>query len=184
MLYHYSEKPGIERFVPRQLQRRPGFPAVVWALHESSEFTYWFPRDCPRIVLRRTETLSEENRERFFAHTDAPAIVTIESGWYARLQACTLYRYSLPEELFELFDRTAGYYIAKETVVPAQVTVLTKLVDRLLEHGVELRLTPNLHPLREAILASDFPDFGIYRFREAQPPASGSGSMAPRPASI
>ncbi|MDG0875736.1 hypothetical protein L5D93_26265 [Paenibacillus thiaminolyticus] len=47
---------------------------------------------------------------------------------------------------------------------------MNRLVDRLLELGVELRVTPNLYPLRDAILRSSFQSFGIHRFNQAAKP--------------
>ncbi|WP_353959118.1 DUF6886 family protein [Paenibacillus polymyxa] len=32
-------------------------------MDEQHEFTYYFPRDCPRIVLSRTIETSDENNE-------------------------------------------------------------------------------------------------------------------------
>ncbi|WP_339293213.1 DUF6886 family protein [Paenibacillus sp. FSL W8-0187] len=48
MLYHFSEDPNIDIFVPRENQNRKDFPAVVWAIDKEHEFTYYFPRNCPR----------------------------------------------------------------------------------------------------------------------------------------
>ncbi|WP_182914733.1 DUF6886 family protein [Paenibacillus thiaminolyticus] len=92
MLYHFSEEPGIKRFVPRENQNREGLPPVVWAIDEEHQFTYFFPRNCPRIVVRATPDMSEEERDRFFGQSLANAIITIESRWYARVADCTIYR--------------------------------------------------------------------------------------------
>lgn len=56
MLYHFSDDPGITRFVPRALKKqRPSEQEwlngpLVWAISEAFAFLYLFPRDCPRIV--------------------------------------------------------------------------------------------------------------------------------------
>ncbi|MGO4791598.1 DUF6886 family protein [Paenibacillus sp. 2KB_20] len=50
MLFHFSEEADIEIFIPREKQNRSDFSAVVWAIDEEHEFSYYFPRDCPRIV--------------------------------------------------------------------------------------------------------------------------------------
>ncbi|PZM63833.1 DUF6886 family protein [Paenibacillus dendritiformis] len=170
MLYHFSEESEIKRFVPRENPNREGFPPVVWAIDEEHQFTYFFPRNCPRIVVRATPDMSEEDRERFFGQSLATTIITIESRWYARVTDCTIYRYSFEEDLFELYDETAGYYISSHTIIPASVTPVNRLVDRLLEMGIELRVTPNLSPLRDAILRSSFQSFGIHRFNQAVKP--------------
>ncbi|MCS7463340.1 hypothetical protein N0M98_24770 [Paenibacillus doosanensis] len=169
MLYHFSEEPNITRFIPREKQNRGDFPAVVWAIDEENEFTYYFPRDCPRIVIRPSSCLSEEDRRLFFGLTTADCIVAIESRWYRAMKETTLYRYSFDEAGFELFDKTAGYYISRETTFPVEVERIDGLLDRLVGKGVELRLMPNLHPLRTAILQSSLDRFGIHRFRNAAP---------------
>ncbi|OMF36938.1 hypothetical protein BK133_08475 [Paenibacillus sp. FSL H8-0548] len=168
MLYHFSEDSSIKLFVPRENQNIPGSQPVVWAIDEENEYSYYVPRDCPRIVCRRTEETTEEHVQLFFNHTSAHTIVTVESGWYTKIAEQMLYRYHFHEDSFELMDKTAGYYVSHQTVIPLQVEPIDRLMDRLLEKGIELRFTPNLYPLRDAILASSFGDFGIYRFRNAK----------------
>jgi hypothetical protein len=168
VLFHFSEDDSIKRFVPKEKQNRPDFPAVVWAIDEEHEFTYYFPRDCPRIVCRRDEATADRHLELFFNHTTADTIVTVESDWYTRISQQTVYRYSFYSEGFELLDKTAGYYISHRVVEPKAVDTYGNLIERLIGRGVELRFTTNLYPLREAILASGFIGFGIHRFNNAK----------------
>jgi hypothetical protein len=170
-LYHFSEESDIEVFVPRVKSNRQDMPPVVWAIDEEHEFTFWVPRDCPRIIYTRTSDISDEDNEKFFGLTKSDIVMTVETGWYHRIRKTTTYRYALPSESFELFDIGAGYYISKQTVVPERVDALDNLIDRLIELNIELRFTPNLYPLRNAILASTINDFGIHRFANAQSPA-------------
>lgn len=170
MLYHFSEESSIPTFIPREKQNRPEFPAVVWAIDEESEYSYYFPRDCPRIILRKTVNISDEDQKLFFNHTDAAIIITVECDWYTRIANQTLYRYMFNEDGFELIDKTAGYYISHETTEPVRVDEISHLMSRLLSKGIELRFTTNLYPLRDAILASDYEGFGIYRFHNAKKP--------------
>jgi len=95
-------------------------------------------------------------------------IVTVESGWYSRIIEKTLYKYHFEDDGFELFDKTAGYYISYQVVKPIGIEKVDKLVERHLSKGIELRFTSNLYPLREAILTSDFKEFGIHRFNNAK----------------
>jgi hypothetical protein len=95
--------------------------------------------------------------------------MTVETGWYERIKNATLYRYELPSESFRLFDETAGYYISEETIIPTQMDVITNPLDMLLQLHIDIRFTPNLHPLRNAILNSAISDFGIHRFGNATP---------------
>jgi hypothetical protein len=168
MLYHFSEDDSIEIFIPQEKQNRPDFPAVVWAIDEEHAFTYFFPRDCPRIVLRKSDDTSEKNLELFFGNTTADTIVVVENEWFTKISDQKLYRYSFNDENFQLFDKTAGYYISHHIVEPIKVDVVTDLIQRLINKGVELRFTPNLNPLREMILASDFKGFGIHKFNNAK----------------
>jgi hypothetical protein len=168
MLYHFSEDNSIEVFVPQEKQNVLGCPPVVWAIDEENEYSYYVPRDCPRIVCRRTEETTEEHIQLFFSHTEAHTIVTVESGWFSKIIEQQMYRYHFQEDHFELADKTAGYYISHHTVTPVKVERIDGLIERLLAKGIELRFTPNLYPLRDAILASNFENYGIYRFRNAK----------------
>ncbi|NOU97118.1 hypothetical protein GC093_28410 [Paenibacillus sp. LMG 31456] len=168
MLYHFSEEPVIEVFVPRIKQNRQDMPPVVWAIDKEHEFTFYFPRNCPRIVYKKSEEVSKSDKDRFFGDTSATTIVTIESRWYKELKNFTIYKYAFDEQGFELFDKTAGYYISHQTVNPQGVEPVSHLIDKLLDTGIELRFTPTLYPLRDAILASTVLDFGIHRFNHAR----------------
>ena len=58
-VFHFSEDPTIQVFAPRPVtvpaERRPGFEwlngPLVWAIDEARQPMYFFPRDCPRILL-------------------------------------------------------------------------------------------------------------------------------------
>ncbi|MCK9859870.1 DUF6886 family protein [Paenibacillus sp. ATY16] len=167
-LFHFSEESVIDVFVPRVKANRTDMPPVVWAIDEEHQFTFFFPRDCPRIVYTRSEGLTPEEEQRFFGTTAANIVITVETGWHERIRQTTLYRYELSPESFELFDEYAGYYISKETLAPLAVKPLPDLLGLLVELGIELRFTPNLHPLREAIQQSSLRDYGIHRFQNAQ----------------
>jgi Family of unknown function (DUF6886) len=168
-LFHFSEDPRITLFKPKEKQNRPNFPAVVWAIDEGHQFSYYFPRNCPRIICTKDDGISAENDEKFFGRTTAATVVTVESDWYARMADIVLYRYHFDDRDFELFDRTAGYYISHRTIKPLAMDRMDRLIDKLIAAGVELRFAPNLHPLRNAILDSDFQGFGIHRFANAKP---------------
>lgn len=156
MLYHFSEFSDIQIFIPREKQNRAEFPAVVWAIDEEHEYSYYFPRDCPRIICKKTDTISDENNDKFFKHSNADIIVTVESSWYPRIMNQVIYRYHFSDINFERFDPMAGYYISYQVTKPLHVDHMDGLIQRLFEKGIELRFTPNLYLLREAILTSDF----------------------------
>ncbi|MFF2017877.1 DUF6886 family protein [Paenibacillus sp. NPDC058177] len=167
-LYHFSEESDIKRFVPKEKQNIQGMPPLVWAIDQEHEVSYYFPRDCPRIVLRKTAATTDAQARNLFAGTTATTIITVESRWYTAIKNTSLYRYVFPRQGFELFDRTAGYYTSPRTLEPLRVEAMDHLVDRILATGAELRFTDNLYPLRDSILTSGYPNFGIHRFANAR----------------
>ncbi|WP_245850851.1 DUF6886 family protein [Paenibacillus herberti] len=170
-LYHFSEESSIETFIPRVKASRTNMPPVVWAIDEAHEFMFFVPRACPRIVYSRGGSMSQEDEERFFGHTAADRVMAVETGWLDRIMNVVLYRYELPSDSFELFSETAGYYISRETVGPLEIIRLEGLLERLAGLGIELRVTPNLHPLRNAIMGSTIDHFSIHQFANAKEPS-------------
>lgn len=166
-LYHFSEEENIEIFKPRVKENRKDMPPVVWAIDEEHQFTFYFPRNCPRIVYTRSDDMTREDERRFFGHTSADIVITVETAWFDRIMSTTLYRYELPGETFELFDAIAGYYISQDTVVPTGKLAISNGLEQLMAMNMEVRFTPDLYPLREAVLQSSIKDFGIHRFANA-----------------
>lgn len=167
-LYHFSSESNIALFKPRVKHNRRDMPPVVWAIDKAHEFTFFFPRDCPRIVYTRSQGMKEEDERRFFGGSNSNIIITVESHWFKAIKEATIYRYTLPSAGFELFDETAGYYISEQTVKPLYMQPMQNLMERILDLNIDLRFTPNLYPLREAILNSSITDFGIHRFENAK----------------
>ncbi|GGG77356.1 DUF6886 family protein [Paenibacillus radicis (ex Gao et al. 2016)] len=167
MLYHISDESDIELFRPRPPAAYPGMSPVVWALDEAHLINYLFPRECPRIIYALSDGVSDVDRERFFSYTTAKTVIAVESGWYERINQARLYQYAFDLVEFECFDETAGYYISKNTVKPQFVEAIDDLLHKITASGAELRVTPNLHLLRDAVLSSTVDDFSIIRFRNA-----------------
>ncbi|MBO9604445.1 MAG: hypothetical protein J7639_00765 [Paenibacillaceae bacterium] len=170
MLYHFSEEPGIERFVPRPIERYPQMPQVVFAIDEAHAAHYLFPRDCPRVIYWKADWTTPEDEAELFAHTATDKIIAVESGWLERIRRTKLYRYAFPPDTFRLWPEaiTAGYHISEREVIPQRVELMDDLIGRLVAAGIELRITPNLHPLRNRVIASTA-DFSVIRFRNALP---------------
>lgn len=168
-LYHFSEEADIEVFHPRVKANRTDMPPVVWAIDEMHAFTFFAPRNCPRIVYARHEGLHEDDEKRFFGHTSSKTVIVFENRWYNRILVTTLFRYELPPETFELFDATAGYFISREMVKPVEKTEISDPLPRLMRMGIDVRFTPDLYPLRDAVLNSSLTQFGIHRFEHALP---------------
>jgi len=169
MLYHISEESNIEVFVPRKAEAWPDLPPVVWAMNDKHLINYLFPRECPRIIYSDSLGVSKADRERFFAQTTANTIIATENGWVEHMKQTQIYKYYFADEGFELIDENAGYYVSKETVRPLHIEPINDLISQLLSYDIELRYTPNLHPLKDAILASTITEFSMIRMRNASP---------------
>lgn len=167
-LYHFSEEPDIKIFHPRKVKHRDHIPPLVWAIDEEHSVNYFFPRDCPRVIFRRSDKMSKEDEWRFFKDSVANTIIAVENDWIERILNTELYKYTFRSENFEKNDGTAGYYTARVTVEPIKVESVGNLLQAIINQGVELRVTPNLYPLREAIIQSTMDDFSIIRFRNAK----------------
>lgn len=170
MLYHFSEEPDILSFVPRPAPSYPHLKPCVFAIDRERQAHYFFPRDCPRIIYWPASWTTEEDKRAFFSDTAAKKIIAVETDWLDRIRNTTLFRYTFPAEGFELMEeaKTAGYYISYEEIKPLYIEPLDDLLGLLAkESDIELRFTPNLHPLRERVLASSL-DFSIIRFRNAK----------------
>ena len=79
-----------------------------------------------------------------------------------------MYCYHLPAETFECLDECAGYFVSRVPVAPVRVQIFDDPIAELLNRGVELRVVPNLWPLRDAVVASTL-QFSVIRMRNAQP---------------
>ena len=172
-LYHFSEDPNINLFVPRPVlvpvERPAGFGwlngPLVWAIDEAHEVMYLFPRDCPRILLWATPDSTSKNIERWWRGSSYKTLAYVEKAWLGRLQNATIYRYELPTESFEnLHD--AGMWVSKEVVELLRMDVLNNLMDELENHEVELRVVDSLVPLKE-VWRTSLHGSGI-RLRNAQ----------------
>jgi hypothetical protein len=174
MLFHVSEDAGINRFEPRPSEYTDD--PVVWAIDDERLRNYLLPRDCPRVTYYAGPKTTDQDRQRFLGA--ARALVAIEESWLERVRGCVLYCYRLPPETFVSQDDTAGYHVSRQPVVPEGVRRIDAPLDELSVRGVEVRLLPNLWPLRDAVIASTL-EFSIIRMRKALPRiAHGRGSMS------
>ena len=165
-VFHFSEDPTIAEFVPRPHPTRVDQPPYVWAIDAAHAANYLFPRDCPRICIAVGATTTAADRERFFHSTEARRIISVESGWLPRIRTTRLFVYHLPAVAFRTYDLSAGYAVSTEPVAPLHVEPLGDLLDELLAAGVELRFTPTLAPLQQAVAASSL-EFSMIRLRNS-----------------
>ena len=155
-LFHFSDDPAIEKFVPRPVRvstKRPlGLEwlneALVWAIDEPHEPMYLFPRECPRILIWPTENTTVADRLRWYGESTATMIAYTERTWLEPLRTAIVHRYDLPASSF-VDLRDAGMWVSRTSVVPNGVETLMDLPDQLQRRGVELRLLDSLPPLRD-----------------------------------
>ena len=165
-LYHFSEDSSIERFVPRPVSVGPSGEALVWAVDSAHCHQFYFPRDCPRILISKANFTSSHDAAAFFSHTTASDIAAIESGWLSRMRSATIYRYTLPSDGFVLRNESAGYWVSELETLQVNVEPIHDLIEALIEAGIELRMMPSLVPLRDAVIESTV-NFDIIRWRNA-----------------
>lgn len=170
-LFHVSDQPGITLFEPRPTA--PSSPSahekpVVWAVAERLLHNYLLPRDCPRVTFYALPDSDPADVAQLMGQTAARYVVAVESGWLAAIREAVLYLYELPQSGFREIDRGAGYFVRESAVAPLSVRHVDDLLGELVARDVELRVTPSLWPLRDAVLASTL-QFSIIRMRNASP---------------
>jgi hypothetical protein len=148
VLFHFSEDPTIEQFVPHVAVTAEVERPFVWAVDASREAAYWFPRDCPRAMAWLLPTTTAADRDRVLGPGPSRRVHAVEYGWVDAIKRCELFRYRLPGAPFRLVEGPAPHaYVAEETVTP--VTPPEPVGDLLERHaaaGIELRLLENLWP--------------------------------------
>lgn len=177
-LYHFSEDPAIAVFAPHRAKTSNLSEPLVWAIDEWHAPMYYLPRDCPRACFWPGPQTTAEDRARWFGHTPARMVIAIESGWLARLRETALYRYTMPDEAFELQDATAGHWVCRQSVRPRSVEPVGDLLATLAAAGVELRIMPAIVPLWEQVIRSTLAFSGT-RLRNALGYAEASFSATP-----
>lgn len=173
MLFHVSEQPDIARFDPRPAPDPSSGQTglMVWAIDDAHLHNYLLPRDCPRVTFYAGPHSHPDDVARLLGGTDADYVVAIEAAWFERVLNQTIYLYTFSSESFIRIDEGAGYYIARQLVVPKYVTRLDNLPDELFRRNVELRVMPSLWKLRDAVVESSL-QFSLIRMRNAKPRCS------------
>jgi hypothetical protein len=165
-LFHISEEPGIELFEPRPVPSRDtGVEGeAVWAIDEKHLPNYLLPRDCPRVAYAIGPRTTKDDAVGFFDNTSATRIVVVEQAWLVRIVTTTLYVYELPTANFELADAIAGYYVSRTAVAPKATYVVDDVPSEMVHLNCELRLVPDLQPIRDNVYASTL-DYSLIRMR-------------------
>jgi hypothetical protein len=154
-LFHFSESSEIETFLPRAVQvpsqRPPGREwlngPLVWAIDETHQPLYLFPRECPRILVWPTEKTTAEDLGRHWPLPRGRMLAFAEHAWRERIESGVLYRYELPADDFESLD-DAGMWVSRSEVCPLRKARIGDLPSALGAEGVTLRFVERLSPLR------------------------------------
>jgi Family of unknown function (DUF6886) len=165
-LWHVSEDPTIELFVPHHNELHASDEPLVWAVDSRYQWLYWFPRACPRACFEANEETTGEDVERWLDYDRERRVAVIENGWLERLRSARLYAYRLPPETFEPWDK---FFISRETVHPLELVELGDLLARHAAAGNELRIAPALYPLWDRVVETTL-DFSGIRLRNAVRP--------------
>lgn len=172
-LFHFSEDPAIAKFEPRPVRIATDRPKgqewlndpLVWAIEETRQSMYLFPRDCPRILLWATPKTTAADVTQWLEGNAAHTLAYVERAWLERLQTGKTIRYDLPTATFQ-DTHDAGMWVSRKTVYPLDKVTLTDLPARLAESDAELRVVDSLLPLKN-VWASTVHASGI-RLRNAQ----------------
>lgn len=170
-LFHVSDRSGITLFAPRPVRAghpHSSLPPVVWAVGEHLLHNYLLPRDCPRVTFHAGPNSDPNDIARLLGSTGARHVIAVESGWLAAIRTASLWLYEVPPGSFELLDPIAAHYVSRRAVRPLGARRVDDLLGELVRHNVELRITPSLWPLRDAVFASSL-HFSFIRMRNARP---------------
>jgi hypothetical protein len=168
---HFSEDPGIRRFVPHVPPTNPDMPPLVWAIDEVHAPLYWFPRDCPRVTFWSDDGSPPE----LLGPTAATRVHAVEGAWLPTIQRCRLVVYRLPAATFRAWPDADGHWVSEHELDAPPPEVVGDLLQRHAAAGIELRVVPDLRPLVDAVVPSGY-RFSMCRLRYAGqgPPAAVS----------
>ncbi len=170
-LFHVSDRGDIAVFEPRPARvehTQPVAEPVVWAIADRLLHNYLLPRDCPRVTFYARSDSDPADVARLLGVTTAGHVVAIETGWLDAVRQATLWLYEFTPDGFRRHDDGAGYYVAGHAVAPLSVGRIDDVLAELTRRDVELRVTPSLWPLRDAVLASSL-QFSFIRMAHARP---------------
>ena len=165
-VFHYSEDSSIERFVPHVPPSNPSHPPAVWTIDREHAPLYWFPRNCPRISVWAYDSEQQERLSQRF-QTEASRICAAETKWLPAVRDARIYEYSFDASRFAPWAEADGQYISGEVLTPDAVEEIDDVFALHAEHDVELRFTPKLGRLMDAMLESRLP-FSFVRIRDAR----------------
>jgi hypothetical protein len=116
VLFHFSENPSIEVFVPHVAPTSTDTKPFVWAVDETHAPSYWFP--CPRVCCWTVRTNLLDGHAALLGLGAARRMHAIEAGWVARFRECKLFAYQFDTSTFDLKLGDAGYWVSQQDVRP------------------------------------------------------------------
>ena len=165
---HFSEDPSITRFVPHVAAsaRQPG--AYVWAVDAERSPSYWFPRQCPRVLAWARPDSDPRDVERIIGPGGGERVHAVEYRWLERMRSTQLYAYRLPAAHFVPFGEPEPHAHVSTTIVrplgpPERVG---DLFDLHASAGIQLRVLPELAAFWAAVSTGTLGFSGI-RLRNA-----------------
>jgi hypothetical protein len=165
---HFSEDPSITGFVPHVAATTREPLPYVWAVDAEQAPSYWFPRDCPRLLTWVGPSTTVDDRERILGPGGGERVHAVEYAWLERMRTVRLYAYRLPASGFRPIGEPRPHAVVADRPVtplgpPERVGDLFALHA---EAGIQLRVLPNLWELVDAVGASTLEFSGI-RLRNA-----------------
>ena len=80
-LQHFSDDPGIDRFVPHVAATAAQPLPLVWAVDAHHAPSYWLPRQCPRAMAWRTPVTAADDAARILGPGGGDRVHGIEYRW-------------------------------------------------------------------------------------------------------
>lgn len=173
---HFSEDPTIPEFVPHVAATARVAAAYVWAVDHERAPSYWFPRQCPRVLAWARPSSTADDVGRILG--TSPRVHAVEYGWLERMRTVRLYAYRLPAGPFRPFAEPEparpavaaepSGHVAEEPVRPLGPPEPVHDLFALHEAaGIELRVLPELWSWWALVSASTLGFSGI-RLRNAR----------------
>jgi hypothetical protein len=173
---HFSEDPGITVFHPHVAPTARQPEPYVWAVGADRAPDYWFPRQCPRVLVWATPESAPEDRLRLLGPGGGERVHAVEYDWLARIATVRLYAYRLPADRFRPFGEPVPHaVVASGSVEPlGPPEPVGDLLALHRDAGIQLRVLPRLWEYWDAVTAGTLGFSGI-RLRNAVPRAGAAG---------
>jgi hypothetical protein len=160
---HFSEDPAIAEFAPHVAATAQVPDPYVWAVDAEHAPSYWFPRNCPRMMAWPGPQTTADDRVRILGPGCGDRVHAIEYGWLERMRVVELYAYRFRGVDFRPLGEPRPHAMVASVPVrplgpPAPVGDLFAVHAGA---GIQLRVLPNLWEFVDAVVASTMNFSGI-----------------------